>query len=298
MKDQNVTVNFTFDASEHNMSPSEWKYEEVIEYKRSVKDAILFIPSGPYGHEEAFETANKKGIKTVLLDRITESDCWDAAYIPNNYNDGRYAAQEMIKKLESDGIYSGKICLIGFLEDDDTACQREEGFRSVFENTNYELMETAYLFADYGRESEYIQKLIDNGETENIVGYANFVVSPNLSIPKVFSEQPYDPDDSYKYITPVVLMFGVYTDIPTDFPYIVEYFCNGTLDISINTDPYQMGYQGMMGAVELLRGNEIDPKIVDVAPVVVTSDNCLQYFAEVDSQVKSARSESDSVIVK
>lgn len=281
LKEQNVNINFTFDPPEHNMDIPEWKYEEIVGDENNKRDAILITPViDPY--EEMYKEATGKGIKTVLLYSTVKNAYWDAAYMTDYYNDGRIAAKEMLKRLEVEGISSGKICMIGVNTSTEITCVREKGFRAVFEGTDYELMETAYFDGDSARESEYIQELIDNGEAENIVGYVGFQESATRSIPKALSEQPYDPDDPYKHITPVVVGFDA-----SEYTEILGYYKSGTLDISINTDPYQMGYQGMMGAVELLRGNEIDPKIVDVAPVVVTSDNYLQYFAKVDRQVKS-----------
>ena len=133
LKKQNVDINFSFDPTNHSTDAMVWKYEEIIKDNSIPKDSIIFVPRGTSGYEEAFETANKKGIKTVLLDTITESDCWDAAYTPNYYNEGEIAAQEMIKRLKDEGVYSGKICLIGVNKSTEITCQREEGFRSVFE---------------------------------------------------------------------------------------------------------------------------------------------------------------------
>ena len=72
----------------------------------------------------------------------------------------------MIKALEEKGITSGSIGIVNVNASTDSTVQRETGFRSAFEGTDFELLETQYGEGDAAKS----QSIAENYITQGVVG--------------------------------------------------------------------------------------------------------------------------------
>ena len=68
----------------------------------------------------------------------------EATFSTDNQAAGKTAGEEMIKALTAAGITSGDIGIVNVNDATDSTVKREAGFRSDFEGTDYNILETQY----------------------------------------------------------------------------------------------------------------------------------------------------------
>ena len=128
-------------------------------------DAIMIAANGPDAVTAALKEAQAEGIKIVYVDSPANLEA-EATFSTDNEAAGKTAGEEMLKALEAEGITEGKIGIVNVNASTDSALKREAGFRSAFEGTDFELLETQYGEGDAAKS----QDIADNYITEGVVG--------------------------------------------------------------------------------------------------------------------------------
>ena len=127
--------------------------------------AIMVAANGPDAISSALKEAADKGVKIVYVDSPANVEA-EATFSTDNKAAGATAGEEMKKALEAKGITSGTIGIINVNAATDSCVMREEGFRSAFEGTGFELLETQYGEGDAAKS----QSIAENYITQGVVG--------------------------------------------------------------------------------------------------------------------------------
>lgn len=128
-------------------------------------DAIMVAANGPDAISSALTEASAAGVKLVYVDSPANVDA-EATFSTDNKAAGKTAGEEMKKALEAAGVTSGSIGIINVNAATDSCVAREEGFRSAFEGTDFELLETQYGEGDAAKS----QSIAENYVTQGVVG--------------------------------------------------------------------------------------------------------------------------------
>ncbi|MDE6406339.1 MAG: substrate-binding domain-containing protein [Lachnospiraceae bacterium] len=128
-------------------------------------NAIMVAANGPDAISSALNEAAAAGVKIVYVDSPANVDA-EATFSTDNKAAGRTAGEEMIKALEAAGTTSGDIGIINVNAATDSCVMREEGFRSAFEGTGFNLLETQYGEGDAAKS----QSIAENYITQGVVG--------------------------------------------------------------------------------------------------------------------------------
>ena len=160
-KELGVTVTF--------MSPNTKDDAQQIECVNNAVSAgakaIIVAANGPDAISSALKEAQSKGVKIVYVDSPANVEA-EATFSTDNKAAGKTAGEEMKKALEAKGVTSGKIGIINVNAATDSCVMREEGFRSAFEGSGFELLETQYGEGDAAKS----QSIAENYITQGVVG--------------------------------------------------------------------------------------------------------------------------------
>lgn len=127
--------------------------------------AIIVAANGPDAISSALKEAADKGVKIVYVDSPANVEA-EATFSTDNNAAGRTAGEEMKKALAENNVTSGTIGIINVNAATDSCVMREEGFRSAFEGTDFELLETQYGEGDAAKS----QSIAENYITQGVVG--------------------------------------------------------------------------------------------------------------------------------
>ena len=117
---------------------------------------------GPDAISSALKEAKDKGVKIVYVDSPANVDA-EATFSTDNKAAGKTAGEEMLKALEAKGVTSGKVGIINVNAATDSCVMREEGFRSAFEGSGFELLETQYGEGDAAKSQSIAENYITQG---------------------------------------------------------------------------------------------------------------------------------------
>ncbi|MDD3370166.1 MAG: ABC transporter substrate-binding protein [Lachnospiraceae bacterium] len=128
-------------------------------------NAIMVAANGPDAISSALEEAESAGVKIVYVDSPANVKA-EATFSTDNKAAGKTAGDEMKKALEAAGVTSGDIGIINVNAATDSCVMREEGFRSAFEGSDFNLLETQYGEGDAAKS----QSIAENYITQGVVG--------------------------------------------------------------------------------------------------------------------------------
>ncbi len=215
-------------------------------------DAIVIAANGPDAITAALEEAKAEGIKIIYVDSPANTEA-EATFSTDNEAAGTTAGQEMLKKLEEDGVTSGKIGIIGVNAATDSTMKREAGFRAAFEGTDFELLETQYGEGDAAKSQDIAENYLTEGcvgifgvNEGSTVGAGNAIKGGGENVIGV----GFDQSDS-----------------------IMSLIADGSLLCTMAQNPDVMGYEGIKAAVAAVRGETIAEKDVDTGVSVLTVDD-------------------------
>lgn len=128
-------------------------------------NAIMVAANGPDAISSALKEAQAAGVKIVYVDSPANVEA-EATFSTDNQAAGKTAGEEMLKALTAAGKTEGSIGIINVNAATDSCVQRENGFRSAFEGTAFELLETQYGEGDAAKS----QTIAENYITQGVVG--------------------------------------------------------------------------------------------------------------------------------
>ncbi|CUX38476.1 substrate-binding domain-containing protein [Clostridium sp. C105KSO13] len=219
-------------------------------------DAIMIAANGPDAITSALDEAKEEGIKIIYVDSPANTKA-EATFATDNEAAGKTAGEELIKGLEAANITEGKIGIVGVNPATQSTVDREKGFRSAFEGSKYELLETQFGEGDTAKSQDIADNYITDGcigifgtNEGSTVGTGNAVKGDGGSVIAV----GFDKSDA-----------------------ILSLIEDGSLLCVMSQNPDVMGSEGMKAAVKVINGEEITEKDVDTGVSVISKDNVADF---------------------
>lgn len=222
-------------------------------------DAIMIAANGPDAVTAALKEAQAEGIKIVYVDSPANLEA-EATFSTDNEAAGKTAGEEMLKALEAEGITEGKIGIVNVNASTDSALKREAGFRSAFEGTDFELLETQYGEGDAAKS----QDIADNYITEGVVGIFGTNEGSTVGVGNAIKGNGGG-------------IIGVGFDKSDAILSLIK---DGSLVCAMAQNPDVMGYEGLKAAVAAVKGEEIPEKNVDTGVSVLNAESLAEAETE------------------
>lgn len=213
-------------------------------------DAIMVAANGPDAISSALEEASAAGIKIVYVDSPANVDA-EATFSTDNKAAGKTAGEEMKKALEAAGITSGDIGVINVNAATDSCVMREEGFRSAFEGSGFNLLETQYGEGDAAKS----QSIAENYITQGVVGIFGCNEGSTTGAGNAIKASGQTQ------------IIGVGFD-KSDA--IMNLISDGNLLCTMAQNPDVMGSSGVDACVKALKGESLNGEVVDTGVSVLT----------------------------
>lgn len=211
-------------------------------------DVILVAANGPDAISSALEEAKAAGIKIIYVDSPANVEA-EATFSTNNKAAGKTAGEEMIAALKAKGIEEGKIGVISVNAATDSTIQRDAGFRSAFEGTKFELLETQYGEGDAAKS----QTIAENFITQGVVGLFGGNEGSTAGVGNAIKASEKD-------------IVGVGFDKSDAILGLIE---DGFLLATMAQNPDKMGSMGVEAAVKVLNGESLGGEVVDTGVSVL-----------------------------
>lgn len=212
-------------------------------------NAILLAANGPDAVTSALEEAAGAGVKIIYVDSAAAYPAIQTL-ATDNQAAGKTAGEEMIKGLQAAGISAGKIGIVNVNAATASCVAREKGFRSAFEGSTYELLETQYGEGDAAKSKDIAANYITSG----CIGIFGANEGSTVGIGNAIQES----EDT---------IIGVGFDKSDT---ILELIKNGSILCTMAQNPDVMGYEGMKTAAKALAGEDTGADSVDTGVSVIT----------------------------
>ena len=241
-------VELTFMAP--NTKDDALQIEQVNNAVSAGNKAIIVAANGPDAISSALKEAEAAGVKIVYVDSPANVEA-EATFSTDNTAAGKTAGETMLKALTDKGITSGKIGIVNVNAATASCVARENGFRSAFDGTGFELLETQYGEGDAAKS----QSIAENYITQGVVGIfgcnegstngaGNAVKAAGADVVCV----GFDKSDA---------ILGLIDD--------------GYILATMAQNPDVMGYEGVKAAVAALKGEKLGGAVTDTGVSVLKS---------------------------
>lgn len=240
----------TVDFMAPNTKDDALQIEQVNNAVAGGYDAILVAANGPDAISGALKEAAAAGVKIVYVDSPANVDAV-ATFSTDNAAAGKKAGEEMVKAFEAAGVTSGDIGVINVNAATDSCVKREEGFRSAFEGTDFNILETQYCEGDAAKS----QSSAENFITQGVVGIFGANEGSTTGIGNAIKA-------SGK--TDIV---GVGFDKSDAIMNLIN---DGYLLCTMAQNPDVMGYEGVKAAVAAINGEDLKGAVTDTGVSVLT----------------------------
>lgn len=214
-------------------------------------DAILLAANGPDAVTSALEEAQSAGVKIVYVDSAADFPAVQTLATDNEAA-GKTAGDEMLKALDAAGVKEGKIGIVNVNAATASCVAREKGFRSAFDGTGFELLETQYGNGDAAASKDIAANYI----TSSAVGMFGVNEGSTVGIGNAIQEA----GDK---------VVGVGFDKSDTTLDLIK---NGYLLATMAQNPDVMGYEGVKTAVNALTGADTGAENVDTGVSAITKD--------------------------
>ena len=226
--------------------------------------AIIVAANGPDAISSALKDAASQGVKIVYVDSPANVDA-EATFSTDNKAAGKSAGEEMIKALEAAGVTSGDIGIINVNAATDSCVAREEGFRSAFDGSSYNLLETQYGEGDAAKS----QSIAENYITQGVVGIFGCNEGSTAGTGNAIKASGKN-------------VIGVGFDKSDAIQNLIK---DGFLLCTMAQNPDVMGYEGVKAAVAAIGGESLGGKVTDTGVSVI---NAAALGGEADALAASA----------
>lgn len=212
--------------------------------------AIIVAANGPDAISSALREAADAGVKLIYVDSPANVDA-EATFSTDNNAAGKTAGEEMKKALADAGVTSGSIGIINVNAATDSCVMREEGFRSAFEGTDFELLETQYGEGDAAKS----QSIAENYITQGVVGIFGCNEGSTTGAGNAIKASGKDN------------VIGVGFDKSDAILGLID---DGYLLCTMAQNPDVMGYEGVKAAVKAINGESLGGAVTDTGVSVLT----------------------------
>ena len=213
--------------------------------------ALLVAANGPDAITAALQEADEAGVKIVQVDSFANYPCVQKLGTDNRAA-GKMAGEMVLKELEAKGIKEGKIGIVSVNAATTSTVDRDEGFRSAFEGTAYENLETQYADGDAAKSKDAAANFISQGcvalfgaNEGSCVGVGNAVAEDGNNI----IAAGMDKSDA-----------------------VIQLIKDGALICTMAQNPDIMGYEGMYAAITAINGGTVAPEYIDTGVSALTVD--------------------------
>ncbi|NLX82842.1 MAG: substrate-binding domain-containing protein [Clostridiales bacterium] len=246
---EGIKVNYTWDAPTQGKDDAA-QIESINNAYANNAQAILLASNGPDTQVATIQQYQNDGVKFIYVDSPANTPA-EQILATDNKEAGRIAGVEMLNKLKENGIEEGKIGIVNVNSSTTSTQLREEGFRSAFEGSKFEILETQYGEGQVTAS----QSIAENYITEGVVGIFGCNEGSTTGTGNAIKEAG-------------SAVIGVGFDQSDAILQLVK---EGALLATMAQNPYVMGYEGIMSAVKVLKGEEIpeDQKLFDTGVTVV-----------------------------
>ena len=233
--------------------------------------AIIVAANGPDAISSALKEAADKGVKIVYVDSPANVDA-EATFSTDNNAAGKTAGEEMKKALAENNVTSGTIGIINVNAATDSCVMREEGFRSAFEGTDFELLETQYGEGDAAKS----QSIAENYITQGVVGIFGCNEGSTTGAGNAIKASGN------------AAVIGVGFDKSDAIMGLID---GGFLRCTMAQNPDVMGYEGVQAAVKAINGESLGGAVTDTGVSVLAKEGGASGDAAADAPAAAASQE-------
>ena len=212
--------------------------------------AIIVAANGPDASSSALKEAAAQGVKLIYVDSPANVEA-EATFSTDNTAAGKTAGETMLAELEKRGVTEGKIGIINVNAATASCVMREEGFRSAFEGTAFELLETQYGEGDAAKS----QTIAENYVIQGVVGIFGCNEGSTTGAGNAIKASGSDA------------IVGVGFDKSDAILGLIQ---DGYLLATMAQNPDVMGYEGVKAAVAALNGESLGGAVTDTGVSVLT----------------------------
>lgn len=228
-------------------------------------DGIVIAPLDSVSLDAPITEAYNSGIPVVLVDTVIKSDNYSAAYLTDNVEAGRAAANELINRLKASGLSETETAQVAIQvgsTGSQTINDRVAGFNEFWEANAPE--KWVVLKDDIK---------VNDGDISKAVGFCQDFLTTYPDLKAVFG-----PNNGSTVGFVTGLTEAKRTDVTMigfDFSAEIETMIrSGEYDVaSVVQRQYFMGYDGVQKALELSQGGEVTEKTVDTGVILVDQYN-------------------------
>lgn len=213
--------------------------------------AILVAANGPDAITAALEEADQAGVKIVQVDSFANYPCVQKLGTDNRAA-GKTAGEQVLAALEAKGVKEGKIGIVSVNAATTSTVDRDEGFRSAFEGTAFEILETQYADGDAAKSKDAAANFISQGcvalfgaNEGSCVGVGNAVAEDGNNIVAAGM----DKSDA-----------------------VIQLIKDGALICTMAQNPDVMGYEGMYAAITAINDGKVAPEYIDTGVSILNLD--------------------------
>ena len=222
-------------------------------------DAIVVAATDSKGLVPTLQEAEKEGIPVITIDSNTKPQISESFIATNNTKAAGKAADLIAETIGG----KGTVALIPYVAGASTSNAREKGFKQrLQQHERLELVTTRYSNSSYSRAMTVTEDILTSYPDLDAVFAAN---EPSV----LGAAQALKSRGKAGEVTLVGFDAS---------PSEIEGVRNGAIQGLIVQDPYQMGYQGVVQAMRVIKGKPVEEHI-DSGSQVVTEEN-LQAFLE------------------
>lgn len=227
-------------------------------------DALLLAPNDSVRLSAEIEKVYSQGVKIVLVDTIAITDSYDVCYMTDNLMAGQLASAEMISQLHEKGYSDDENIQVGVqvcATATQTINERLSGFLQYWSNNapdNWTVIsDIKFNEGDVDRGCQCTEDLLNNyPDIKGVFGSDN-VSTTSLAATIKKKER-----------TDIVVVGFDYSSEIASLINSDEYTASSVLQRQFN-----MSYDGVKTALDLIDGEKMEQKFVDTGITVVNSNN-------------------------
>ncbi len=215
-------------------------------------NAILIAANSADGVNASLQKASDAGCKIVYVDSAASYDCV-TALSTDNIAAGMTAGQTMINALNTAGITSGTIGVMGVTADTASCVARETGFRQAFEGTDFTLADTVFMQDN----ADNVTNAVQDGLAQNYVGFFGTNEGTTVALGNAVKDAGTES-----------MIVGFDTSDA-----VLSLVSEGVIYATMQQNPSVMGHDGMAIAIQALEGTYTDTNTTtDTGVTVITQD--------------------------
>jgi ribose transport system substrate-binding protein len=217
-------------------------------------DGILIAATDAKALAPAVEKAIDSGVPVITLDSGVDSDAPYAYIATDNIGAAKMAAETLAKLIDG----KGKVGDIGITAGSQTGREREDGLlEGMKAYPDIEVLPVQYCGCDPAKALNIATDMYTGNQ--DIAGYFGACDGGGTGAGQLVKQKG--------------LKGKVHVVSFDTSPEELQLFKDGYIDALIVQDPFQMGYRGVYAMDKVLKGEKVEPRVVEIPAQVVTMEN-------------------------